>query len=450
MRPLLSASLFLFLCGLALDYRSAGEGGPSIAQYLFLTLSFAGGLGVIICGMVLSRGRIAVGSRFGLRLLLITLAFCAWAPVAVVISSDTPHSDFLSVFLPYLLYGQSVLATLLALQVGVQERTIIRTLLTVSAISCAWRLVYAVTLGGVELSSARWQILSPALPLILGASVAALNTRTNRPLAVFGIVYFLTIVTLSITRGYLVGLAFVLFATVVATRGRGRALIAGKTLSRMALVVISIGMSISLLTLVLPDDVGDRWLSRLSGEKADSGQEITLLYRLAQFKGQYDELTTSTATMVAGRGFGARYVFDEGLLSALEFISADEVKESTNGSDSTWGYPIFAHGLVFGPLFLGAFLATVLLSVRNCRALQATGPANFPVYFVCFSLAALLGISLTGNIFGERFGGVIIGAVVAMGLKQGERRWKRGISGCQPAASNAIPPASPAPGFSTP
>lgn len=424
MRPLLRASLFLFLCGLALDFRATGDSGPSIVQYLFLGASFAGGVGVIVCGLALSHGRIAVGSRFGLRVLLITLAFCAWAPVALVVSSDIAHDDFLSVFLPYLLYGQSVLATLLALQAGIQERTIIRTLLVMSAISCAWRLVYALTIGGVELSSARWQILSPALPLILGASVAALNARTHRQLAIFGMLYFLGIVTLSITRGYLVGLAFVLLATVVTTRGRGRALFAGKALGRMALVVISISISLSVLTLVLPGEVSDRWLSRLSGEKAGSGQEITLLYRLAQFKGQYDELTTSAATMVAGRGFGARYVFDEGLLSALEFISPDEVKDSTNGSDSTWGYPIFAHGLLVGPLFLGAFLAAVLLSVRNARALATTGPVNFSAYFICYSLVALLGISLTGNIFGERFGGVIIGALVAMALKQGARRWR--------------------------
>lgn len=422
MRPLLRASLFLFLCGLALDFRATGDSGPSIVQYLFLGASFAGGVGVIVCGLVLSHGRIAVGSRFGLRVLLITLAFCAWAPVALVVSSDTAHGDFLSVFLPYLLYGQSVLATLLALQVGIQERTIIRALLVVSAVSCAWRLVYALTLGGVELSSARWQILSPALPLILGASVAALNSRTHRQLAIVGLVYFLGIVTLSITRSYLVSLMFVLLATVVTTRGRGRALFTGKALGRMALVGIGIGIALSVLILVLPDEVGDRWLIRLSGEKADSGQEITLLYRLAQFKGQYDELTASSATMVAGRGFGARYVFDEGLLSALEFISPDEVKDSTNGSDSTWGYPIFAHGLVFGPLFLGSFLAAVLLSVRNARALATTGPVNFPAYFICYSLVALFGISLTGNIFGERLGGVIIGALVAMALKQGARR----------------------------
>ncbi len=439
MRDLLRASLFLFLCGLAFDFRGGGEDGPSVAQYLFLVVAELGGLGVIFSGLVISRGRIITGSKFGTRVLLITLAFCAWAPIALVASSDTAHNDFVSVILPYLLYGQSMLAILIALQNGISERSVIRTLLVVSAISCAWRLVYAVTLGGVELANARWQILSPALPLILGASVAALNTRTHRPLAAFAMAYFLAIVTLSITRGYLVGLASVLFATVITTRGRGSALLAPRALGRMAVVVISIAVSLTVLALVLPPEVSERWEQRLSGEKSDSGEEITLLYRLAQFKGQYDELTRSGVTLLAGRGFGASFVFDELLLSSLAFVAEDEVIESTNGSDSTWGYPVFAHGIVLGPLFLGAFLFSVLRSVRKSRISALSGSEAFPQYFVCFSLMALLGIGLTGNIFGERLGGVLIGALIAL-LMWRTRDVPIGISSPEPPTLSVLPP----------
>ena len=430
MRDLLRVSLFLFLCGLAFDFRGGGEDGPSVAQYLFLVVTELGGLGVIFSGLVISRGRIITGSKFGTRVLLITLAFCAWAPIALVASSDTAHNDFLSVILPYLLYGQSMLAILIALQNGISERSLIRTLLVVSVISCAWRLIYAVTLGGVELANARWQILSPALPLILGASVAALNTRTHRPLAAFGMAYFLAIVTLSITRGYLVGLASVLLATVITTRGRGSALLAPRALGRMAVVMISMAVSLAALALVLPPEVSERWVVRLSGEKSDSGEEVTLLYRVAQFKGQYDDLTRSGATMIAGRGFGANFVYDELLLSSLSFIGADEVIESTNGADSTWGYPIFAHGIIMGPLFLGAFLLSAIRSVRKCRTSDLSGRAAYPQFFVCFSLMALLGVSVTGNILNERLGGVLAGALVALLI------WRTRSTG-----KGALPPA---------
>lgn len=425
MRSRLRFFLLMFLYGLAFDFRGGGEAGPSIAQYLFLTVSVTGGFGVIVSALLINHGRIVIGSRFGIRVLLITLAFCAWAPVAVLVSSDTAHDDFVSVILPYLLYGQGLLVVLLALQSGIQERTIIRTLVVVSVVSCAWRLVYAVTIGGVELASARWQILSPALPLILGASVAAFHTRTNRPLAVFAMIYFLTIVTLSITRGYLVGLAAVLFATIVTTRGRGSALFAPKALGRMTLVVISVGMALAVLTMALPSEVGERWLGRLAGEKSNDGEEITLLIRLAQFKGQYDGLTQSTATMLAGRGFGASFVVDEGLLSSLAFIAPDEVVESTNGSDSTWGYPIFAHGVIFGPLFLISVLMLAVFTIKTCRRAQASGPEAFRMYFVSFSFAALMGISLTGNIFSERLGGVLIGSLAALALHQGKKTPER-------------------------
>lgn len=411
-------SLLSLLFGLALDYRGGGETGPSVAQYLFLVFSVLGGLGVVGSALVIGRGRIITGSRFGSRMLMIILAFCAWAPVAVIINHGTPHDDFLSVILPYLLYGLSVLAVLLALQNGYDERRLIRLMIVVAAASCGWRFLYAITLGGVDLASARWQILSPALPLILGASVAALTTRTQRPLAAFGMIYFLGIVTLSITRGYLVGLAGVLLATVVTARGRRSALLAPRALGRMAMVLIMVSVSITILALVLPPEVSERWTGRLSGEKSDSGDEITLLYRLAQFKGQYDALTQSTATTLTGRGFGASFIFDEGLLSSLAFVLPDEAIERTDGSDSTWGYPIFAHGVVMGPLFLGAFLAAVLRATRNARDNDVSGSTAFPIAFTCFSLVALLGISLTGNIFGERLGGVLIGALVALCIRQ--------------------------------
>ena len=414
MRTLLRAALMMLLCGLAFDFRASNVSGPSVIQYSFFFVAAIGGLCVIPVGLAMNRWGIVTGSRFGSRVLLITLGFCAWAPVALVASSDTSHADFISVILPYLLYGLSMTAVLIALGNGVSERLIVRTMIVVSAISCAWRLVYAVTVDGVELATARWQILSPVLPLILGASVAALNTRTQRPLAMFGMVYFLGIVTLSITRGYLVGLAAVLVATVVTTRGRGSALLAPRVLGRMAVVLISIGVSLTVLMQVLPPEVSDRWTKRLTGEKSDSGGEITLLYRLAQFKGQYDELTQSGLTLVAGRGFGARFSFDEGLLSDLAFISPDESLESTNGSDSTWGYPIFAHGAVVGTSFLVAFLLVILRSLKQCRDSPVVGRDAFPQYFVCFSLMAVLGVSLTSNVLNERLGGVMLGALAAL------------------------------------
>lgn len=432
MRALLRVSLYLLLGGLALDFRGSGDQGPSIVQYLFLVVSFAGGTGVIVSGLALGRGRIVTGSRFGSTVLVIALGFCAWAPVALVVSSDTAHDDFLSVFLPYLLYAQSLLATLLALQLGFDQRRVIRILIVVAAISCAWRLLYAVTLGGVELTSARWQILSPALPLILGASVAALTSRVHRRLAIIGMAYFFAIVLLSITRGYLVGLFFVLLAAAVTARSRGANRFAGMGYGRIAVLLISIGTSLAALMLVLPPEVSERWVGRLGGEKSTSGEEITLLYRLAQFKGQYDGLMRSEATLLAGRGFGAGFIFDEVLLSSLSFVAPDDVIERTNGSDSTWGYPIFAHGIVLGPLFLGAFLMSVIRAVRYRRGSTLHGPAAYPHDFVCYSLAALLGISLTGNIFGERLGGVMIGALVALLLWQ-----TRALSGRRSIAAEA-------------
>ncbi len=411
----------MLLGGFVFDFRGDGEGGPSVIQYIFLAISVLGGLGVILSGLALSRGQIDTGSRFGKRVLVIAVAFCAWAPIALVASSDTAHKDFISVILPYALYAQSILAVLIALQNGVQERLIIRTIIIVSAISCGWRLVYAVTFGGIELENARWEILSPSLPFILGSSVAAIYSKTHRRLALIGISYFLSIVFLSITRGYIISLATVLIATLVTAHGRGSQIFAPIVFGRVLLLLSALFLSLTILIFTLPSGVGERWTGRLSGERLDSGEEITLLYRLAQFKGQYDELTSSKLTLLAGKGFGAQFVFDEVLLSGLSFIGTDEVIESTNGADSTWSYPVFAHGIIMGPLFLVSFLFTVIHALRTARLSKHAGSAAFPALFSCFSLVALLGVSLTSNIFNERLGGILVGAVVAIAIRQQNR-----------------------------
>lgn len=237
-------------------------------------------------------------------------------------------------------------------------------------------------------------------------------------LAALGMLYFLSIVTLSVTRGYLVSLAAVFLVSVLTARAQRGAFIASKMLRRIFVITLAVFTSVGLLAFLLPNDVSQRWFGRLSGEKSSTGQEITLLYRLAEFKGQYDELTRSPATVFAGRGFGARYIFDEDLLSVLEFISRDETKDSTNGSDSTWGYPIFAHGVILGTLFLGSVLMLALSAIKTCRTIKASGPEAFQVYFVGFSFAAFMGISLTANIFGERLGAVAIGSLAALALHQ--------------------------------
>jgi hypothetical protein len=406
-----SVPVYLLLFGLALDFRNLNSDSPSTFNYIFLFIALVGAVAIIAPNLIAKNGKITVIKGGGAYIAISAILYVIWSFVAVLAGTSQSHPEFISVILPYVIYTAAMLAAVMALNRGYSARKLIRLLIIVSVLSCIWRVMVAVVFFDISLTRARWQILSPALPILLGGSAAGLLFTKHRLLPFLGISLFTFIIALSVTRGYIFSVLAVFLALLIVMRTEKSQRRNG--LKAMGVSVI-IGITLLAALFLAPSSLTSRWTHRLLQEQADSGQQITLIIRLAEFKGQFDALTSSITSFFVGKGLGSNYAYDDAFLLALAFYNSDEGLESANGADSTWGYPIYANGIIVGPMFLFSILWAVRVGFRKQIGMKGTLNSHFIRYFAPFSYMAYLGISVTGNILNERLGGVILGVLTAL------------------------------------
>lgn len=409
--------LLMLLGGFAFDFRRVDNTTTSYIQFVFLAIALLGG--ILLCSnrLFVSDGRISVLPGKGRFIFLAIMAFLFWAPIAVIAGTSPSHSDFVSTFLPYALTGLTMLAVVLVVGDGLEPIAIVRTLIIVACISSIWRVIYGFVANDASIESIRWQILSPALPVLLGASVATLLTSKRLVLPLAGLALFLGIVMLSVTRAYLISLILVMACTVALAIKGGLPEGSLKRITKPALLFFGAVFLCLVLASAAGVDAAKRWTSRLVSQKNDEGIDITLITRLAEYKGQYDSLTVSPFTMLIGKGFGSSYEWDEGYLTDfLSFVVEEEESKTTKGSHSTWLFPYYTQGVIFGTAFIIALVLCLPLALYRCCISTVKQQEHYAMLFVFLSLGSFFGISVTANIINERLGGIIIGALVGLSI----------------------------------
>jgi len=243
------------------------------------------------------------------------------------------------------------------------------------------------------------------------------SRRVLLPLA--GLTLFFAIVLLSVTRAYLLSVLMVMASAVVLALKGGLATAAlRRILKPAALFFVAIAFLL-IMGSVAGIDAASRWTDRLTSQRTDDGIDITLITRLAEYKGQYDSLMASPTTMLVGKGFGSSYEWDEGYLTDfLEFIVEEEESTTTKGSHSTWLFPFYTHGLIIGTAFVVALLMSLGSAFRRCRQLSPGTQQHFVMVFSYLCLASYFGISVTANIINDRLGGIMVGALVGLVIAQ--------------------------------
>lgn len=415
--PLSHFLMLLLVCGFALDFRRIEQANVPFLQELCLLLAVIGGLGLIVWRLMNRDSRIRVVPDGGRLVLLGGVIFAAWAPIAVLAGTSSSHPEFFSVFLPYGIYAMTLLATVCAINAGYRPRRAVTLLLLLTLVSSIWRVFYAVSFGGIALSEARWQILSPTVQLLVAASAVGLVQTNRRLLPLAALALFFFVVLLSVTRIYLVSVVAIGAITLfLASKGA----LPGGVLRRLVAPLALIGgglIAFAVVVMLALPEIGDRWIGRLTGEKSDSGQNITLIVRIAEYKGQFDAFTATPLTMLVGKGFGSGYEWDQDYLtSLLEFTVSDEQTNSTRGSHSTWVYPTYAHGIVIGPWFLLSLVMAFFIALRRAKNRDSDAETRYVDFFVLYGLVACYGISFTSNLINERLGGVMMGVLVGLAI----------------------------------
>jgi hypothetical protein len=168
-------------------------------------------------------------------------------------------------------------------------------------------------------------------------------------------------------------------------------------------------------------DVAEHWTQRIYASKeATSGMDPTTITRLAEMKDQYDQVTSTPSTLLAGKGYGAIYHYSPdylpdlaGQISKKDFYAIREFSAGHN----FWVYQLFAGGLLFGLWMPLAVLLALGLGGVAYRVWRRRVPDLLYLPVMGRSLLLLAGLpatSIGGNPLGPRYSGLVFG--VALGL----------------------------------
>ncbi len=404
---------------LAFDFKKFGEDGGVVIQSILvgLTLIF-GGLYVLLEEL---SPRLTTHRSILLRVTIIWWIYLIISPLPVFISGvNIEH--YLKVVLPFILFGLALLIMCSIERRNVDPFIVLNMLLWAVFFAVIWRVVYVVGIEGLSLDGIRWQILSPGIPYLIGFGITGIYLKERKTLSYSALLLGIGIAALSVTRSYIISLLFILAGLLIIEAQKRSLLSAIVLAAKIAFggtLIIMIGAVV--VSYFRPDTIFI-WTSRMMGHTNTSGMDLTLITRLAELKGQWTALTQSATTVLIGNGIGADYQWDQDILAALPF---DMVRNPEwFAGHSTWSYPFFSSGLIFGLIPPLIIISSVgygcMLVMQRCADDLSAGE----VMSFIISLA-YLGQSFTSNLFSERYGALILGVVVGSMFIYGNRERKR-------------------------
>jgi hypothetical protein len=404
--------IWLFLCPLALDYKAAADDG-SHAMQVVMTLP------VLCAGLILwlIAPSFTHRSRFRSIITAATITTVVGS-IAAQLLQGNDFGNYLRTLLPFGLFLLGYLAACRPWQ-GDRLEQFEKALFWSMVISLLFTFAYGMATSGGPLDDVRYRIVSVTFlglqAIILHQFVVA-KRFTKVTLAIF--LGTILIELLSVTRSLLVGtVVLFIFATWLSAPSP-------RHLVRAGMRALMTGMLIAVMTAGAASffpEVADHWSQRLFASKeTTSGRDPTTITRLAEMKDQYDQVTATPSTLIAGKGYGAVYHYSPDYLPYLagQFSKKDfyAIREFAAGHNF-WVYQFFAGGLLFGLWMPLAVLLALGLGGIAYRVWRRRAPDLLYLPVMGRSLlllAALPATSIGGNPLGPRYSGLVFG--VALGL----------------------------------
>ncbi len=403
--------IWLFLVPLALDFKGSEDASSHLAQILLVAPCVGAG-----CLLLLIAPRFERRSHMRK---LVTFGMLATI-LGSVVTQQLQGNDFgnyLRVLLPFMLF---LLGYFVACHPwsDVRLAQIEKALFWTMVISLVFSFGYGVATGG-GLDKVRFHIVSVTFLGLQGVLLHEFVVARRHPrfaLALF--IGTLVIELLSVTRSLLLGTALLFILATWLSAPSLRHLLRAAT--RALVMGMLVAATVAGVAALMPS-VSAHWIQRISASKeTEAGVDPTTITRLAEIKNQYDQVTSSTSTLLTGEGYGHVYRYSpsylpdlQGQMSAKDFFSIHEWVAGHN----FWVYQLFAGGLLFGigmPLAIFYALYKAAFAHREWRR-HMPNLLYLPVLGrAILLLAALPATSIGGNPLGPRFSGLIFG--VALGL----------------------------------
>ncbi len=406
---------WIFCFSFAFDFR--GEKGGSMVQYLFLASALASGvLAILATPKALRSGPT--------RIMSVVWWFYLGTTVLVGVLSHVSASQYFRCVLPPLLFGLALnLGQCLAVR-RYNAEAILKPLLWAGIASVFWRFINAVILSGIPIEQVRYEMLSPAIPLLFAAAAAAaLLANKLEPLPLVGGSLAVVSVLISVTRSYI----FTLIAALGAVGFVVLLVLAARYWSandlRKKFTIVFSGAAITLVACVvlylIQPAVFDRWFERLFNDGGGRTQgEVTLLTRQAEAKAMIHLLEADPIRFIYGKGMGAGYYWDSSYFPDLLQVypnTADLAQDFWEPGHSVWTYALFSGGGFAVAIYIFLFGWLILAGIQGGKhALAARSDSPHLAFLPFIAGACYFSQTLTANPFGERFSAQILGLCAAL------------------------------------
>lgn len=422
--------VWVYVFSFAFDFK--GDVGGSTIQFIYAGLALVSAISFIFVSM---------HRRFRCKTAMAGLVRLWWlyllSTLLTAVIAQVEWGRYIRVVFPTILAGISLL---IIREVAVRNASpfeVIRPLLFAAVASIFFRAFYAVFVAGIDMEDMRYQILSPAIPFLIGYGVWLIFERRRlRLIPLLGFTASIAVVILSITRTYLLSVAalalgfFVLSVRDNLVRNVNRFLI--------LIILFLAGIPALIAVIYLRPDFAEIWRLRLFHLQTATGGDITLLTRLAEYSGQWYELTSNFISLLFGRGVGSTYVWSDAyntLLAAYvpEMQQYGEVS-SWYGGHSLWMYSIYTGGVLFGWMVPLVFIWTLKISYAAAIRSKSHDITLWHRYtsLPFFLFLAYFAQTFVRDNFVERFEGLILGILCGLSF------WMRDVADQGGRTRNAL------------
>lgn len=355
-------SYFLFFFSLVFDYKGVVEGGSWIQLTMFVLATITGAYIIIRTSkpVVVSRWSAVVGRMLVMHLL---------STVVVVLIQGVEIDRYVRTALPYffLVLGYFVGVRAIA-QIGFNKT--VGLLMAASSVSAIYTFIYGLATGDFSVNGIRYQILSPALFVLVPVLSHKLFVEKERTYFVAIILLgILATILISATRSWLIAYLGVILLAICISKARSLvSFIKGGIIS---LVVGGAMFSIIFVTFasVMPDVI-DRLVQRITLSQ-EVGFDMTAATRVAEMEYQINAWLSDIPSFLIGKGLGASYGFSgQALVQLYSIFGSSSITEIDwwFAGHNFWVYSFFSQGLLFGWVVPFVFMLGIFLSLRRLTA----------------------------------------------------------------------------------
>ena len=398
---------WLSVLSFSIDFR--GPKGGSDSQYVMLLVCFLSAFFLILFGPHKK------GPKSLHAIILMMLVFCG-STFIPLIAYGVPLERYVRVAGPFFLFTTSLYMVYFLAGRKVILFELLAPILIGSLISWVWSIFYAITFKDVAVSTMRYQLLSPAQPLLIAFAFASLISGRFNTIGLICLTCSVLSTLLSVTRQYIFSYAllFIILFWMMSKSG----LPAKEFHYRMRkgilflLAFIFIGLSI---TILIRPDTFNTWYMRLFVLHDVSNN--TALMRLAQSIGSWQELFAHPIYLLTGKGMGSTFHWADNYDVYLRMYG---IKDMWQHADVMWDGIFHTAGVVFGGLFTYVLIKSLETGGSVAKIYIRRGSATTRILGVVpFAfLIQIFATSFFSNPFLDRFfsifSGVIIGCLYWM------------------------------------